>query len=84
MGKSGGSYAAATEVTSKRDFGSSNPRRACDLLKDLFLIPVSLLETRFTAINRCRGPRNRAFTGVSESRKKITKDHTQVAPPSFL
>jgi len=46
-------------------------------------MPVSLLETRFTAIKRCRGVKNFALTGVSESRKKTTKDQRQVAPPSF-
>lgn len=42
-------YAANTDVKSKRALGSKKPRRACFLLKALFLIPVSLSDTRLTA-----------------------------------
>lgn len=42
-------YAAKTEVKSRRAFGSKKPTRACFLSNALFLMPVSLSETRLTA-----------------------------------
>jgi len=76
-----GIAAANTEVKMRRALGSLKAMIACCLLKDLFLIPLSFDATRLTAIRRSRGFKNRAFAGVSGSKKKRTNAQRHVAPP---
>ncbi len=74
-------YAANTETKSSKAFGSAKARSACFKTNFLFLIPVSLPATRFTAMRRSRSFKKRQFDGASGSRKYITKAHRQVTPP---
>lgn len=77
-----GTYAAKTDVKSKRAFGSANAMSACFALNALFLMPVSFPATRLTAMRRSLSFKKRAFEGVSGNKKNITNDQRQVAPPS--
>lgn len=65
-----------------RVLGSRNPHLIWDLSNDLFLMPVSLPATRFTAMRRSRWLRNAALEGESGSRNQMTKAQRHVAPPS--
>lgn len=79
----GKTYAAKTEVKSKRAFGSKKPTRACFLSNALFLMPVSLSETRLTARSRWRWLRNQALEGESGRPNQTMKAQRQVTPPSY-
>jgi hypothetical protein len=76
-------YAAKTEVKSKIVLGSIRPLATCFLLKDLFLIPVSLPATRLTAIRRSRGDKKAALVGESGRKNQMTNAQRQVTPPSY-
>ena len=56
---------------------------ACAFLNFLFLMPVSLPDTRLTARTRSLSFNHQAFDGASARTKKMTNDQTQVAPPSY-
>lgn len=68
-----GITAANTEIKSRIAFGSVKATKPCFLLKTLFLIPVSLDATRFTAKIRSVLDKKNAVEGESGSAKKITK-----------
>lgn len=78
----GQTYAANTEVKRRTALGSTSATSACCRTNFLFLIPVSLPATRFTATRRSRLLKKRAFDGASGRTKKMMKLQRQVAPPS--
>lgn len=70
-------------MKSKRAFGSKKPTRACFLSNALFLMPVSLSETRLTARSLSRWLRNQAFEGESGRANQTTKAQRHVTPPNY-